>query len=76
MKPNFATLWVFLFFCTAVFFTGIFMFMVLGIMENALVMYLKEKKPTLIFFKDGKGLNRFLRKEREDPVIIPGKLLI
>ncbi|KAL8163249.1 UNVERIFIED_CONTAM: hypothetical protein K2H54_015602 [Gekko kuhli] len=58
----------------ATFFIGIFMFMVLGILENALIVYLKEKKPKLLFFKDRKGMNRFLRKKTEDPVIIPGSV--
>lgn len=50
--------------------------MVIGILENALIMYLKEKKPKFLFFKDRKGMNRSLRKKTEDPVIIPGKFLI
>ncbi|XP_060108086.1 5-hydroxytryptamine receptor 3A-like [Heteronotia binoei] len=54
----------------AMFFSGIFMFMVLGILENALIMYLKEKKPKFLFFKDRKGMNRSLRKKTENPVII------
>ncbi|XP_054832285.1 5-hydroxytryptamine receptor 3A-like [Eublepharis macularius] len=59
----------------AMFFTGIFMFMVVGIMEHALIMYLKEKKPKLPFFKDRKCMSRFLREETEDPVITPGSLI-
>ncbi|XP_048343367.1 5-hydroxytryptamine receptor 3A-like [Sphaerodactylus townsendi] len=53
------------------YFTGIFMFMVLGILENFLMMYLNEKKPTFLFFKDRKCMSRFWRKKTVDPVIIP-----
>ncbi|KAJ7315998.1 hypothetical protein JRQ81_002160 [Phrynocephalus forsythii] len=54
----------------AKFFTGLFMFMVLGILENAFILYLREAKPTFQCFRGKKFLNKFKRtKERksEDP---------
>ncbi|XP_062977572.1 5-hydroxytryptamine receptor 3A-like [Elgaria multicarinata webbii] len=57
----------------AIFFTGMFMFLVLGILENAFVLYLKETKPKFLSFKGKKFMSRFLRKKKEkdgseDPV--------
>lgn len=64
------------FFCTAMFFTGVFLFMILGILENALIVYLREKKLKLAFFKEWTFVNKFLRKEKketENPVADSGK---
>uniref|UniRef100_A0ABM5FMP3 5-hydroxytryptamine receptor 3A-like n=1 Tax=Pogona vitticeps TaxID=103695 RepID=A0ABM5FMP3_9SAUR len=49
----------------AKFFTGMFMFMVLGILENAFILYLRERKPKFQYFKGKKFLSRFLRTEEE-----------
>ncbi|XP_063152648.1 5-hydroxytryptamine receptor 3A-like [Candoia aspera] len=49
----------------AMFFIGIFAFMVLGILENAFVVYLKEQKSKLPSFKTKNFISRFLRKEKE-----------
>ncbi|XP_034963847.2 5-hydroxytryptamine receptor 3A [Zootoca vivipara] len=54
----------------AAFFTGMFVFLVLGILENAFVLYLKEKRPKLPSFKGNKLMNRILgrkKEERESP---------
>ncbi|KAH0629475.1 hypothetical protein JD844_011557 [Phrynosoma platyrhinos] len=58
----------------AMFFSGMFLFMILGIMENAFVLYLREKKANLLPL--AAFLNRFKKKEKkesEDPVIYLGK---
>ncbi|XP_025022310.1 5-hydroxytryptamine receptor 3A-like [Python bivittatus] len=49
----------------AMFFIGIFAFMVLGILENAFVVYLKERKSKFPSFKTKNFIRRFLRKEKE-----------
>ncbi|XP_061469358.1 5-hydroxytryptamine receptor 3A-like [Rhineura floridana] len=51
----------------AMFFTGMFTFMVLGILENAVVLYLKEKKSKFPSFKGNKFINRILRKKNKEP---------
>ncbi|XP_053144502.1 5-hydroxytryptamine receptor 3A-like [Hemicordylus capensis] len=55
----------------AMFFTGIFLFMVIGILENVFVAYLRENKSKVPFVKCRKFMNRFLTKkklESESPV--------
>nr|XP_028576945.1 5-hydroxytryptamine receptor 3A-like [Podarcis muralis] len=50
----------------AAFFTGMFVFLVLGILENAFVLYLREKRPKLPSFKGNKLMNRILSKKKEE----------
>ncbi|XP_077780308.1 5-hydroxytryptamine receptor 3A-like [Podarcis muralis] len=49
----------------AMFFTGIFVFMVFGILENAFVLYLKQKKPESPPFMRNKFMNIILRKKKK-----------
>nr|XP_034954961.1 5-hydroxytryptamine receptor 3A-like [Zootoca vivipara] len=49
----------------AMFFTGMFVFMVFGILENAFVLYLKQKKPESPPFMRNKFMNIILRKKKK-----------
>ncbi|KAL7989466.1 hypothetical protein Chor_012132 [Crotalus horridus] len=48
----------------AIFFTGIFAFMVLGILENACMEYFKEQNSKFPSFKTKNFIRKFLRKEK------------
>lgn len=65
------------FFSTAIFFTGIFAFMVLGILENACMEYFREQNSKFPSFKTKNFIRKFLRKEKikaEDSVTDVGEL--
>lgn len=48
------------------FFFGIFVLLVWGILENALIVYLRTKKQKVPFFKSRTFVSRFLKKKNKD----------